>query len=69
MMCNKLFPIGLLSVVVVLSLASFYANDVPEANIKVAVLGDTDAGTNFQSVLQLVKNEGAQPVLEVILSP
>ncbi len=30
-----------------------------EANLKVAFIGDTDAGTNFKNVLNLVKSEGA----------
>lgn len=40
-----------------------YAADIPTpANLKVAFIGDSGGGTNFASVLNLIKNEGAQAV-------
>ncbi|MGI9305558.1 MAG: metallophosphoesterase, partial [Gammaproteobacteria bacterium] len=35
----------------------------PEANIKVAFIGDSEAGTDFRSVLNLIESEGANLVL------
>jgi hypothetical protein len=34
-----------------------------DANLKVAFIGDTNTGTNFKNVLQLIKNEGADMVM------
>src|SRR3989344_4781125 len=40
-----------------------YAQTPTDANFKVAFIGDSAAGSSFQSVLNLIKNEGAQMVL------
>jgi hypothetical protein len=43
--------------------ALIYAADIPTpANLKVAFIGDSGGGNNFISVLNLIKNEGAQAV-------
>src|SRR3989338_11360623 len=55
--------------IILLILTLFLQNPLParaqstDPNFKVAFIGDTGAGNGFQSVLNLIKNEGAQLVL------
>src|SRR3990167_8280800 len=61
---NKfLFITAVFNLIFLTASRSVSAQNTTEPNFKVAFIGDSSAGNNFQSVLNLIKAEGAQMVL------